>query len=102
MRNLWKQSVDLMISAQPESVVDMRQGPDKPDDEGKDQKTNKKNQGEDNPMEGKGDKVSEVDLGAPERDLLEYDFNEAEDDGADKTLMLITPPLFMSPTKEPS
>ena len=37
---------------------------------------NKENQGEDDPQEGKSNKVSEFDLGALERDLLEHDFNE--------------------------
>ena len=32
----------------------------------------------DDPMEDKGDKVSEIDLGALERDLMEYYFNETE------------------------
>ena len=45
-------------------------------------KTRKKNQEEDDPMEDKSDKMSEFDLGALERDLLEYDFNEVEDGGA--------------------
>ena len=63
---------------------------------------NKENQGEDNPMEVKGDKVSEVDLGVLEKDLLEYDFIEAQDGGADETPMLMTPSPFMSPTKEPT
>ena len=34
------------------------------------------------PIEGKGNKVSEIDLGALERDLLEYDYNETEGGGA--------------------
>ena len=47
-----------------------------PDDERKDEAANVENQGEDDPMESEGDKVSEIDLDALERDLLEYEFNE--------------------------
>ena len=67
------QASDLMIAARPDSGVDMPQVPTgpvpKPDDEGKDEGTNKENQGGDDPMEGRGDKVSQIDLGALERDL---------------------------------
>ena len=42
-------------------------------------------------MEGKGKKMSEFDLGALERDLLEYDFNEAESGGTNETPVLMTP-----------
>ena len=70
------QTGELTIPARPDSGVEMRQGPSgpgpKPDDGGKKEDANKENQGEDNPMEGKGDKMNEFDLGAPERDLLEY------------------------------
>ena len=41
-------------------------------------------------MEGRGDKVCEFDLGALERDLLEYDFNETQDGGMNETLVLMT------------
>ena len=41
----------------------------KPDENGKNKDVTKKNQGEDNPMEGKCDKVSEIDLGVLEIDL---------------------------------
>ena len=44
--------------------------------------------------------MSEFDLGALEKDLLEYDFNETEDGGTNETLVLMTPSSFMSPTKE--
>ena len=98
------QAGDLMIPARPDSGVDMRHGPSgpvrKPGDDGNDQDASKKNQGEDDTIEGKGDKVSETDLGALERDLLEYDFKETEDGVADETLMLIMPSSFMSPAKE--
>ena len=53
-------------------------------------------------MEGKRDKVSEIDLGALERDLLEYDLSEAEDGGANETLMMMTPShLCRPPPKNP-
>ena len=68
---------------------------------GKEGVANKENQGNDDPMEGKGDRMSEFDPGALERDLLEYDFNETEGGGANETLVLVTPSSFMSPTKEP-
>ena len=75
----------MTIPARSFSGVEMRQGPSglgpKPDDGGKKEDANKENQGENNPMEGKGDKMREFDMGALERDLLEYDFNEAEDGG---------------------
>ena len=58
------------------SLVGTGQGPSgpgpKPDDERGDEDGNKENQGEDDSSEGKGDKVSEIDLGALERDLWEY------------------------------
>ena len=57
----------------------MRQCPSGPGprpDNGRD--ANKKNHGEDDPMEGKSDIMSEFDLSALERDLLECDFNETE------------------------
>ena len=41
-------------------------------------------------MEGKSDKWSEIDLGALERDLLEYDFNETEGGGANEKLVLVS------------
>ena len=45
--------------------------------------------------------MNEFDLDALEIDLLEEDFNETEDDGTNKTLVLTTPSTFMSPIKEP-
>ena len=93
---------DLVIPARPDAGVDMRQGPSGPGprpDNGGD--ANKENHGEDDPMEGKSDRMSEFDLGALERDLLEYDFNEAGGGGVKETLVLMTPSTFMSPTKEP-
>ena len=85
---------ELAIPARPDAGVDMRKDPSGPGprpDNGGD--ANKENHGEDDPMEGKSDRMSEFDLGALEIDLLEYDFNE--------TLVLMTPSSFMSPTKEP-
>ena len=40
------------------------------DDGGKEGAANKENQGEDDPIERKSDRMSEFDLGALERDLL--------------------------------
>ena len=41
-----------------------------------------------------------MDLGALERDLLEYQFSEDDDREFDGNLLLTTPSSFMSPTKE--
>ena len=94
-----------MIPARPDSGVDMPQGSPrsgpKPNNGGKEGDANKENQGDDGPMEGKGDKMSEFDLDALERDLLEYDFNETEDGETNETLALMTSSSFMSPIKEP-
>ena len=51
-------------------------------------------------MEGKGEKSGEMDLGALERDLLEYQFSEYDDGEVDGNLLLMRPSSFMSPTKE--
>ena len=51
-------------------------------------------------MEGKGKKSGEMDLGALERDLLEYQFSEYDDGEVDGNLLLMRPSSFMSPTKE--
>ena len=90
---------DLTVPARPDSGRDMRQGPSGPkpkpetnDDEQMDQ--------DDDHMEGKGEKSSEMDLGALERDLLEYQFSEDDDGEVDGNLLLMTPLSFMSPTKE--
>ena len=50
---------------------------------------------DDDHMEGKGERSCGEDLGALERDLLEYQFSEV-----DGNLLLMTPSSFMSPTKE--
>ena len=90
---------DLTVPARPDSGRDMRQGPSGPmpkpdtnDDELMDQ--------DDDHMEGKGEKSCGVDLGALERDLLEYQFSEDDDGEVDGDLLLMTPSSFMSPTKE--
>ena len=90
---------DLTVPARPDSGRDMRQGPSGPkpkpdtnDDEQMDQ--------DDDHMEGKGEKSSEMDLGALERDLLEYQFSEDDNGEFDGNLLLMTPSSFMSPTKE--
>ena len=99
------QAGDLMTQVWPDSGVDMRQGSSgpglKPNDGGKDGDANKENQGEDDTIEGKGDKMSKVDLASLERDLLEYGFNETEDGGTNEMPMLMAPSSFMSPTNEP-
>ena len=41
-----------------------------------------------------------LDLGALERDLLEYQFSEDDDGEVDGNLLLMTPSSFMSPTRE--
>ena len=51
-------------------------------------------------MEGKGDKMSEFDLGALEIDFLKFDFTSLT--MKRKTPVLMTPSSFMSPTKEPT
>ena len=89
---------DLFVPAQQDSGMDMRQGhgpkpkPDTNDDELMAQ--------EDDHMEGKGEKSCGLDLGALEKDLLEYQFSEDDDREVDGNLMLMTPSSFMSPTKE--
>ena len=90
---------DLTVPARPDSGRDVRQGPSGPkprpdtnDDEQMDQ--------DDGHMEGKGKKSSEMDLGALERDLLEYQFSEDDDREVDGNMLLMTPSSFMSPTKE--
>ena len=81
----------LTVPARPDSGMDMRQAPlgpkPKPD-------TN-----DDELMEGKGEKSCGVDLGALERDLLEYQFSEDDDGEVDGNLLLMKPSSFMSPTK---
>ena len=57
---------------------------------------------DDNDTEGKTGKPGETDLGALERDLLEYRFSEDDDGEVDGSLLLMTPSSFMSPTKEAS
>ena len=90
---------DLTVPARPDSGIDMRQGPSGPgpkpdpnDDELMDQ--------DDDHMEEKGEKSGGMDLGALERDLLEYQFSEDDDGEVDGNLLLMTPSFFMSPTKE--
>ena len=53
---------------------------------------------DDNPMEEKKDKTSGVDLGALEKDLLDYQFSDDDDDGeVDEPLLLMTPASFTPP-----
>ena len=79
--------------------MDVRQGPTEPglrpdpnDDEQMDQ--------DDDNMEGKGGKSNGLDLGALERDLLEYQFSKDDNGEVDGNLLLMTPLSFMSPTRE--
>ena len=90
---------ELTVPARPDSGMDMRQGPSGPnpkldvnDDELMDQ--------DDDHMEGKGEKLYGEDLGALERDLLEYQFSEDDDGEFDGNLLLMTPSSFISHTKE--
>ena len=57
---------------------------------------------DDDDIRGKTEKPGETDLGALERDLLEYRFSEDDDGEVDGSLLLMTPSSFMSPTKEAS
>ena len=98
---LFHHAGDMTLPARPDSGIDTRQGPSGPkpkpdanDDELMDQ--------DDNDIEGKTEKPSETDLGALERDLLEYRFSEDDDGEVDGSLLLMTPSSFMSPTKEAS
>ena len=91
----------MTVPARPDSGIDSRQGPSGPkpkpdagDDELMDQDDN------DNDIEGKTGKPGETDLGALERDLLEYRLSEDDDGEVDGSLLLMTPSSFMSPTKE--
>ena len=92
---------DLTVPARPHSGVDTRQGPlgpkpkpDANDDELMDQ--------DDDDMREKTGRPGETDLGALERNLLEYRFSEDDDGKVDGSLLLMTPSSFMSPTKEAS
>ena len=92
---------DLTVPARPDSGVDTRQGPSGPrpkpdanDDEQMDQ--------DEDDTRRKTERPGETDLGALERDLLEYRFSEDDDGEVDGSLLLMTPSSFMSPTKEAS
>ena len=81
--------------------MDARQGPSGPgpkpganDDEQMDQ--------DEDDTRGKTERPSDTDLGALERDLLEYRFSEDDDAEVDESILLLTPSSFMSPTKEAS
>ena len=91
----------MTVPARPDSGIDTRQGPsgtepkpDANDDELMDQ--------DDDDIGGKTEKPGEMDLGALERDLLEYRFSEDDDGEVDVSLLLMSPSSFMSPTKEAS
>ena len=97
--DLFYNAGDLTVPARPDSVMDMRQGPSgpKPKPDANDDKLMDQ---DDDHMEGKGEKSCGEDLGALERDLLEYQFSEDDDGEVDGSLLLMTPSSFMSPTKE--
>ena len=90
---------DLTVPSLPDSGMGMRQGPSGPgprpdmnDDEQMDE--------DDDHMEGKGERWNGLDLGALERDLMEYQLCEDDDGEVDGNLLLMTPSSFMSPTRE--
>ena len=79
---------DLTVPARPDLGMDMRQGPSGPKpkpDANDDELMNR----DDDHMEGKGEKSYGEDLGALERDLLEYQFSEDDDGEVDGNLLLI-------------
>ena len=55
---------------------------------------------DDDHKEGKTEKSDEMDLGALERDLPEYQFSEDDDGEVDGNLLLMTPSSVMPPAKE--
>ena len=91
---------DLTVPARPDSGMDTRQVPSgpksKPDDADEDELMDQ----DDDPKEGKGKKSCGVDLGALERELLEYQFSEDDNGEVDGNLLLMTSSFFMSPTEE--
>ena len=96
---LFYQAGDLTVQARPDSGIDRRQGPSRPGPKPETNDDELMDQDHDH-MEGKGEKSGGLDLGALERDLLEYQFSEDDDGEVDGNLMLMTPSSFMSPTKE--
>ena len=97
--DLFYHAGDLTVPSLPDSGMGMRQGPSGPgprpdtnDDEQMDE--------DDDHMEGKGERSNGLDLGALERDLLEYQFSEDDDGEVDGNLLLMTPSSFMSLTRE--
>ena len=90
---------DLTIPARPDSGMDMRQGPSGPGPRPDTNNDEQMDQDYDH-MEGKGNKSNGLDLGALERDLLEYQFSEDDDGELDGNLLLMTLSSVMSPTRE--
>ena len=90
---------DLTVPARPDSGMDMRQGPSGPKPKPDTNDDELMNQDDDH-MDGKVEKPCGMDLGALERDLLEYQFSEDDDGEVDGNLLLMTPSSFTSPTKE--
>ena len=91
---------DLTVPARPDSGMDIRQGPFRDLDQNQTRMINELMDQVDDHMKGKGEKSVGLDLGALERDLLEYQFSEDDDGEVDGNLLLMTPSSFMSPTKE--
>ena len=93
---------DMTVPARPDSGIDSRQGPSgpKPKPDAGDDELMDQDDDDDDDIEGKTGKPGETDLGALERDLLEYRFSEDDDGQVDGSLLLMTPSSFMSHTKE--
>ena len=89
---------NLTVPARSDSGMDLGQGPSGPGPKPDAKDDDVTDQGDD-PMEGKEDKTSRLDFGALERDLLEYQFNEDDDDGEVDEPLLMMPSSFMSPAK---
>ena len=90
---------DLSVPAWPDSGTDMRQDPLGP---GPRPDTNDDEQmyQDDDHTEEKGEKSNGLDLGALERDLLEYQFSDDDDGNFDGNLLLMAPSSSMSPTRK--
>ena len=78
---------DLTVPARPDSGMDTRQGPSGPKPKPDANDDVLMYQDDDN-MEGKGEKSGKMDIGALEKDLLEYQFSEDDDGEVDGSLLL--------------
>ena len=95
---------DMTVPARPDSGTSAQQGPSgpKPKPDADDDDPMDQDDKDDETGGNKTEKSGETDLGALERDLLEYRFSEDDDGEVDGSLLLMTPSSFMSPTKEAS